>query len=84
MLGRFENGRRVRILPLKDDVLQKRYPDVNPNAGKEAMIRWGGPAKIGLVPSPPIEPATEDIEYEIELDDGTAIIAPREALGLLE
>ena len=84
MLGRFENGKRVRILPLIDEALQERYPDVNPNKGKVGRIRFGKPSRTGLVPSPPIKPTTEDIEFAIDLDDGISITAPHEALGLLE
>jgi len=84
MLGKFENGKRVRILPLKDPVLQDRYPAVNPNAGKEGKIRWGGTSKIGPLPYPLIEPTIETTRYTIDLDDGTRITAPHEALELLE
>jgi len=84
MLGKFETGKRVRILPLKDKGLQERYPDVNPNEGKEGIIRFCRHSRTGLVPSPPLEPTTKDTDYKTELDDGTIVIAPHEALKLLE
>jgi hypothetical protein len=84
MLGKFESDKRVRILPLKDVALQEKYPEINPNKGKEGKIKFGNPSRTGLVPSPPIEPTTEDIEFEVELDDGTIVTAPHEALELLE
>ena len=84
MLRKFESGKRVRILPLKDKALQEKYPKVNPNKGKEGIIRSCRHSRTGLVPSPPIEPTTKDTDYEIKLDDGTIIIAPHEALELLE
>lgn len=84
MLGKFQNDKRVRLLPLKDVALQDKYPKVNSNKGKKGRIKFGKPSRTGLVPSPPIEPTTKDMEYDIELDDGTIITAPHEALELLE
>ena len=84
MRKKLKTGKSVIILPLKDVALQEKYAKVNPNKGKKGRIKSIRPSRTGLVPSELIEPTTQDVEYHIELDDGSIITAPHEALELSE